>query len=408
MHILFITHYFPPNGGSTADQYHQLTRRLVARGHQVTVLTTAPHYPQGRIQPSYQGRPVTREQRAGAQVVYAWLWATPNPRISRRLLSQVSFMPSLLWQGVKLAPPDVAMIEAQPIFTGLAGRMLCRLMGVPYVLDVSDLWPDHLLSVGVLQEEDRVYKIAREMMDSGYRGAAHIVGLSPAWSAKIAAYLGDERKVSTIYRGVDLERFHPAVDTAAFRARHGLGDAQLITYISTFTTPYDIASMLQVAEHFEGREDVRVVFIGTGTQRDQVEAASERLSAFVWLPWVEHEDIPAAWTASRLNYWMLHDEALYRGTIPAKLFEAMGSGTPIVAANPGVCASIVEEAEAGLMTPPGDVAAIIDAMTQILDDDATYQRLSANARRYAEAHFGLEVVTSRYEAVLEAASGIKR
>ena len=153
MHILFVTHYFEPSSGAAATRLSALARRLLARGHQITVLTTMPHYPKGEIDTDYRGRFVKVEERDGLRVIYVWLWATPSAKISRRLVSQLSFMLTSALRGISLQKPDVVFIEAQPIFTGLAGRIIADMKRVPYMLNISDLWPDHLLSVGALSTE---------------------------------------------------------------------------------------------------------------------------------------------------------------------------------------------------------------------------------------------------------------
>ena len=213
MDILFVTHYYEPSGGAAATRLSDLARRLQKQGHRVTVITGMPHYPQGRIEDAYRGQIARVEMRDGVHVIYTWLWTTNSPRISRKLISQLSLMVSALLRGVSLPRPDVTFIEAQPIFTGLAGRMISRLKGAPYVLNVSDLWPDHLLSVGALQETDLIYRTARAVVDSGYRNAAAITTLSPAWTETIIGYLNHtdsaRDKTHTILRGVDVERFRP-------------------------------------------------------------------------------------------------------------------------------------------------------------------------------------------------------
>ena len=56
MHVLIVTNYFAPEGGAAAVRLTRLAKQLAARGHEVTVLTSLPHYPQGRIQDGYRGR----------------------------------------------------------------------------------------------------------------------------------------------------------------------------------------------------------------------------------------------------------------------------------------------------------------------------------------------------------------
>lgn len=286
-----------------------------------------PHYPKGEIDESYRGRFVKVEERDGLRVIYVWLWTTPSAKISRRLISQLSFMLTGSLRGIPLQKPDVIFIEAQPIFTGLAGRIIADLKRVPYVLNISDLWPDHLLSVGALSADSNVYKIARSVVDAGYRGASAIVTMSPKWTEKVVGYLGGRsEKVTTILRGVDTKRFHPlsAEDIQAFMQKYGLDTGKKwVSFLGTFATQYDFEMTLDIAKHFAMREDVGFVFIGAGTQGEKVQERINNgdLANVRLIDWVSHDEMPSAWNLSTVNFWAMRDEELYTGTVPAKLYE---------------------------------------------------------------------------------------
>ncbi len=404
MHILLITNYFAPDSGAAATRLTRLARLLQQRNHQVTVLTSLPHYPQNRIHDGYRRQLVVVENRAGIRVIQTWLWTTPSPRISRKLSSQISFMLTASLRGIAIKKPDVILIEAQPIFTSLVGVWLALLKRRPYILNVSDLWPDHLLSVGALTENSRVYRLARRVVDFTYRRARHIVAMSPGWAEQIQQHIGPSKKLEVIYNGVDLERFRPDVDTETFRQKYQLGNAQLVTFIGTFATQYDFGTMLNVAGQLQSRDDVRFVFIGNGSQGDYFKNAltQQPLPNIHWLDWIDHEEIPAAWAASYLTFWAMGEHDLYRGTIPAKLYEALACGVPVVAAMDGHGATMIENS-GGITVPCRDVAGLTDAIQRILDDGVLRATYSQAARQYAESHFDPLHVALQYETVLQAA-----
>lgn len=410
MHILFVTHYFEPSSGAAATRLSALARRLLARGHQITVLTTLPHYPAGKIDESYRGRVVKVEERDGVRVIYVWLWATPSAKISRRLISQLSFMLTATLRGIALQKPDVVLIEAQPIFTALAGRMIAAMKRVPYVLNISDLWPDHMLSVGALSADSTVYKMARSVVDAGYRGARAIVTLSPAWTEEIRGYLGGESdKVQTILRGADTERFQPLspADTAPFMAQYELvAGKKWVSFLGTFATQYNFEMTLDIAKHFSGRNDVGFLFIGAGTQGEKVQERiqSGDLSNVRLIDWVSHNEMPLAWNASTINFWAMRDEALYYGTIPAKLYEALSCGTPIAAAQGGEAADIIRKSGGGFVVHPGDKVGLIAMIERLLDDETLRESCSQNGRDYAVANFDFDQVTEQYEGIIQKAS----
>ncbi len=402
MRILLVTNYYEPDQGAASVVLTRLTRKLQQRGHDITVLTSLPNYPQGRILDGYRGRLVLRENRDGIRVIQTWLWATPSPRISRKFLSQISFMLTAGLRGLGIPRPDVLLVEAQPIFTSLAGVFLSTLKAAPYVLDVRDLWPDHILSVGAMTADHPAYRAARWTVDSTYRGAAGIIAVTPLLERAIQGYIGPTDKILQVYSGVDLTRFHPGIDASAFRQKYSLGDNKLISYIGTFGTAYDLGTMLKAAERLADRRDVTFLILGTGSQKDLVQErlASGKLPNVRWVEWVDYSEIPQALAATHTTFWALHNHPLHQGAIGTKLYEAMGSGVPVAGALEGVAAQIIRDSGAGLTVPFEDTDGLAAAIRRLVDDAAFHSECSRRARAYAEQHFDAEQAASKYEAAL--------
>jgi glycosyltransferase involved in cell wall biosynthesis len=406
MKILIITTYFAPDAGAAAVRLSRLARLLAARGHTVTVLTTMPHYPKGEIDASYRGKFTTSEMVDGVKVVRVWLKATPSSRISRRLISQMSFMLTAFLRGLFLRRPDVILIEAQPMFTNFAGTALSILKRAPMVQNVSDLWPDHLLSVGSMTPKHPVYRVLRALTDSTYHRARQIIAMSPAWAQAIASYIGTDEKIHVVYNGIDLERFSPQVDGTAFKAKYGLSTTRkIVAFIGVFTTQNDFETMFAATYRLRDRDDFQFVLVGSGVQMELVQqliatsgASDEQVKA---LGWMDYADIPGAWAAADVMLLALHDQPLYAGTVPAKYFEAFAGGTPVAAAVQGIAAELLHNSGAGIAVPCNDDEALSEAVARLLDDASVRQQMSDAGRRYAVEHFDPERNADAYESALQ-------
>src|SRR5215469_10210464 len=136
--ILFLTQYYPPEVGAAAIRIGETATRLARRGHEVTVLTTLPNYPNGIVPPEYRHGQRRRELRAGVRIVRVWSYISPNRGFLRRVLSQLSFgclAPFLA--GKAIGQPDLIIFGSAPLFTVIAGRGLARRTRRPFVLTVS-------------------------------------------------------------------------------------------------------------------------------------------------------------------------------------------------------------------------------------------------------------------------------
>ena len=69
MRVLFVTHYFHPEVGAPQSRLLDLAEALARRGHDVTVLTGFPNYPDGVVQPPYRIRPLQHERLRGLRIV---------------------------------------------------------------------------------------------------------------------------------------------------------------------------------------------------------------------------------------------------------------------------------------------------------------------------------------------------
>lgn len=401
-HLLLVTHYYAPDGGAAAVRLSRLAAELVARGWRVTVLCPMPHYPQGRIRDAYRGKWTMQETLHGVRVVRAWHWATPSRRIALRLLSQMSFMGMASLRGLALPRPDALFVENQPVFSALAGWFLSKVKRRPYVVNVSDYWPEYLVAVGVTHEQSPIYRTFRALVNLTQRHARAIVALLPDILTSIEKRIGTPPNAHIIMNATDLTRFRPDIDTVAFRQKHALGDAKLVTFAGTLGNHIDLATMLATAARFTDREDVLFLLLGTGIHRDMLQAHEQALPNVRWIDWVDHADMPAAWATSHVTFWAVHDNATNRISLQSKVYEAMASGVPLVVAVEGILSDLITRSEAGRAVAFGDVDALADALARYLDDPVARAQSSAQARAYAEAHFDFTKVVTRYETVIKA------
>jgi hypothetical protein len=99
MRILFLSHYFPPEGNAPASRVYELAKRWVAAGHDVQVITCAPNVPNGVIYKGYRNRLKQTEHMDGIHVTRVWTYIAPNRGKARRTLNYLSYLVSALLSG---------------------------------------------------------------------------------------------------------------------------------------------------------------------------------------------------------------------------------------------------------------------------------------------------------------------
>lgn len=400
--MLFITHYFAPDSGAASNRLTRLATSLQSRGHEITVLTTIPHYPTGIVPKRYRNRFSVVEELSGMRVIHVWLWTTRSSKILLRLISQLSFMVTCVIHGLFVQQVDVIFIENQPIFTGFAGWIISKFKRRPYVLNVSDYWPEYLLVADITKETSLAYRVFKTLANITQRAAAEIVILWPGLQEGIQKRLGTPPPISLIYNAVDLNALHPNTDGDTFRETYQLGKKRLITFLGVLGNHIDLDTMLEATRRLN-RDDVQFLFVGTGTQKEKLIATLQQsyFSHCRHIEWIDSDEVPAFWGASHIHFWAVHDNELDKLRIQAKLYEALASGTPTVIAVEGAMSELLNPQQAGITVSPYDSDTLIREIERLLDDEAHYQHISQNARQFADEQFDMEKAVTGYEQILQ-------
>jgi glycosyltransferase involved in cell wall biosynthesis len=302
-------------------------------------------------------------------------------------------------RGTFLSRPDVILVESHPLFVTLTGGWLRRVKDAPIVLNVSDLWPESAVATGALRADSLLVRVASRVERWAYRDAAHIVSMTAGVDEGILAIDPRRERLTLIKNAVDLERFRPGGgDRAAMRARLGLGDRFTAVHVGNMSLTYDMDTILAVARLLP---DVTFVFAGGGSQAGTVEQAASDLPNVVLTGVLPHEDMPGLWAAADVCLIALRDHSVAGGTLPAKMYEALATGTPIVAAIRGEGAALLEGAGAGLVVPIGDAGVMAEGLRALALDPNRRQQMSVAGRAYAEAHLSPEQVKAAYLAIFE-------
>lgn len=387
MRITILTQYYPPEFGAASVRLGRLASMLADAGHDITVLTGMPNYPTGAVPEAYRGKLTTTERAGAVTIRRVWVYASPKKSVVHRLLNQFSFALTAAIGGSFLSRPDVILVESHPLFVCLVGGWLKRLKRAPIVLNVSDLWPESAVAVGALSANSLFVRLAARLERWAYRDAAHVVAMTEGVQTGVLSVLGDPGRVSLVQNAVDLERFQPQQTMlgAAMRELLGLGNAITAGHIGNMSLAHDFDLLLDAAEALP---ELTFVFAGGGSRKAYIEGriAGEQITNVILPGVLPHDDMPALWAATDICVVAFKEHPLFTGALPSKMFEALATGTPVIAAVEGEAARLLEATGAGIAVPFGNRAAMIAALNDLAQSPDKRQSMGRAGRAYAEQH----------------------
>lgn len=142
MHILFLTHYFPPEVNAPASRTYENAKRWVRAGHKVTVITCAPNHPNGVVYPGYANAWRRWDAKDGVRVLRVKTWLSANKGVANRSLNYFSYLLSAAAFCRRVRRVDLVVSTSPQFFCGLSGYFVSRRLGCPWVVEIRDLWPE--------------------------------------------------------------------------------------------------------------------------------------------------------------------------------------------------------------------------------------------------------------------------
>jgi glycosyltransferase involved in cell wall biosynthesis len=402
--ILILSQFFAPEPHLKGLPF---ARELKARGHEVEVLTGFPNYPGGRVYQGHRIRPWQREYMEGILVNRVPLYPSHDSSPVRRILNYTSFALSAATLGALMTErPDVVHVYHPPPSIGLAAVVLKALKGVPFVYDVQDLWPDTVAATGMLSNPWALKAITK-WCDFIYRQAGHVSVLSPGFKRVLTARGVPAEKITVIRNWCDEDASRSVEYDDAEAERLGMKGRFNIVFAGTMGKAQGLDSVLEAAEICAGRNPaIQFVFVGGGTERGRLEAASAGRGNVRFLPYRQSAEMPVLFGLADALLVHLKKDPLFEITIPSKTQAYLATGKPIIIGVAGDAADIVREAGAGLAVESENAGQIAEAALRLAGMGADrLKEMGAAGKDYYFRELSLRRGVDRFEEIFQGVGG---
>lgn len=393
MRVLIVVDRYAPEARSAAHLYEDLAKGLVRRGHEVAVVTKKPteNLPDGSQIPG-------EEIRDGVRVVRMRSYLGEPRSTLLKGLDQV-LLAFRVWVRLQfLEKPDVVLVYSPPLILAAA----CAATRHPLVVNLHDIYPRTAVELGRLSSPALI-AAAEWLEDFVYRRSRCFVVPAP----DSVRYLTDKAiaadRVRLSYNWVDLKATPPG-NGDTFRKANGLEGRFLVTYAGLVGIAQDLSAVLDAARKAKEDDGVLFLVIGEGSELARWRREADGVDNIRFFPTLPREGYLEALRASDACLLALSAN-LRSPAIPGKLPNIMAVAKPVLAIVPvgSAAARAVLESGCGLVTPPGDGSALLDAVRSLRSNTDLCAQFSANGRRFAEENLTLDGAISTFEEMLSVA-----
>lgn len=399
MKILLLSTYFRPDIASTGVIMSKLVDEFVARGHEVTVLASVPHYESNRVWPEYSRKLIYRESNGPIKILRLYTYvARDKANVTQRILAYGSFHLLSLLQGLALPRHDVIFVPSPPLSNGVVGDFIARFRNTPMVYNVQDIWPDVAIRAGVLTNAKTIARL-RRMEQYVYRRASGIAVLSEGFRKNLLAKGVPYEKISVISNFMDIDHITPQPKDNSFAQSHGIRDKFVVLFAGNMGFSQGLATVLDAAKLVEHVSDIQFLMVGNGAGRAAAESYCSDLGVqnVRFLPYQAYADVPAMYGAADVCLIPLK-KGFTAESVPCKLFSIMAAARPAIASvdESSETAILLSRSGGGLIVPPESGRGLADAILHYYRNPQERASAGVNGRRCVTADFVPRVIADKY------------
>lgn len=402
MKILAVSQYYWPEPFNVSE----ICEELVARGHEVTMLTGLPNYPEGTIYDGYDCDDVLSQTHNGVDIIRVKNYPRKTGPISRvRNYYSFSRLASLRSKDLPDDFDAVLSFIISPVMSANPAIAYAERTGTPLLHYVIDLWPECLLAGGITKTSP-VYKHYGKVSKKIYGAGDRLAVTSPLFTEYLRKLLGSD--VETVFLPQFAEDdFFKEPDQAAASAVKFSNTGLNLTFAGNVGSAQSVETIVRAAARLSGEGGYTFHIVGSGSELDACKELAKSLGAdnIVFHGRLPFEEMPGIYAQSDAMVATFANLPVLAFTLPRKIQSYMAAGKPVIGALAGEAKRVIEDAQCGFCCEAEDAEGLAECCRRLrgLTEDERKQ-LGTAGRDYCSEHFA----RSRFFETLESELDILR
>lgn len=395
MKVLYIHQYFgtPREPGGTRSYW--ISKELLKRGHQVTVITSS-------VKDKSKKGHVNVD---GIDVVY--LENDYKSTMSRlaKVCSFVTFIKKAVDAASKEKNVDLVYATSTPLTVGYIAMRLKRKMGWRYVFEVRDLWPEFPIQIGAIKNK-LVIRILRKLERKIYENSEHVVALSPGMQDGVIAAGTPKEKTSMVPNMSKPDKFYPHEKNLEIAKQFGIDTMKFnVIHFGSMNPANGLEYILETAKILQSKnmKDIQFIFMGGGAVEPRLKQIVEEqsLKNVQFLGLHPMATVVEVVNLCDISITSFRNLPILKTNSPNKLFDSLSAGLPIVVNSSGWTKDMVEKENCGFFVDPDNPDDFAEKLLLYKDDKEKLKVWGENARKLSVEVYDKDILSAQVADVLE-------
>jgi glycosyltransferase involved in cell wall biosynthesis len=372
MKILVVCQYYYPEPFRISD----ICETLVEKGHDVTVLTGLPNYPEGRVLDDYRNGKKRKEVLNGVKIIRSFEIGRGNGKI-KLFLNYFSFAFSASIKTLFMKEKfDVVFVnQLSPVMMGIPAVMYKKKHNTNILLYSLDLWPASLAAGGV-RENSVIYKIFMKISKWIYESADSILVTSRMFKIYFEDTLGIDNKTISHLPQYAEDLFTETLKVSKsnkynFVFAGNIGDMQ------------SVDTIVKAANELRDYSDIVFHIVGDGSKLQECKIICEKLllDNVIFYGRKPVSEMPKYYSLADAMLITLKDNKPLSYTLPGKVQSYMAGGKPIIGAINGETQHVIKESECGLFCDAEDYKGLANIILEFCNSE-NKEKMAKNSHNY--------------------------
>ena len=291
---------FPPEVNAPATRTFEHAKEWVKMGHEVTVITSAPNFPFGRVFSGFKNSWIDKRKEEGIEVWRVKTYIAANEGVIKRTIDYLSFMISSFIFGLGKKDIDVIIGTSPQFFTVLSAWALSKIKKVPFIFELRDLWPESIAAVGAIKNRT-LLGFFENIELYLYKQSRLIIAVTESFKEKLVKRGIDSNKIKVVLNGVNLSEMKPLKNfKTSIISEIKRENKFIVGYVGTHGMAHGIENIVEAAVQLKKYDEIRILLAGSGSERKKIEGIvnDKNLDNVILIPQQPKEKIRELWSLS--------------------------------------------------------------------------------------------------------------